>query len=85
MTSEPVKKLAQELVKRKLGVPAVFVLESMKPFSVVAQQTLIATSPLASLIGYKPLFGQLTELFQDRQNVEELMLEVERLMEENRG
>lgn len=85
MSEPPLEKMAQELVKRGLGVPAIFVLESMKPFSVVAQQTLIATSPLAALAGYRPLFGQLTELLSDRRNVESLMLEVERLMEERSG
>ncbi len=85
MNQPPLEKMAHELVKRGLGVPAIFVLESMKPFSVVAQQTLIATSPLAALAGYRPLFGELTELLSDRQNVENLVLEVERLMEEQRG
>lgn len=80
--TDPMKTLAQNLVKRGLGTPAVFMLESMKPFSVVAQQSLIATTPFASFIGYKPLFGQLTELFGDRQKMEDFMVEMERQMED---
>ena len=81
-STDPMLTMAQNLVKRGLGAPAIFVLESMKPFSVVAQQSLIATTPFAGLIGYKPLFGQLTDLFSDRQKMEDLMVEMERQMED---
>jgi hypothetical protein len=53
----------------------------MKPFSVVAQQSLYATSPLAILGGFRGVHRDLTSLFEDRNNLEEMMLEVERLME----
>lgn len=73
--------VARDLVRRGLGVPAVFVLETMKPFSVVTQQTLIATSPLAQICGYGRLFGQLLHLFEERSRMEDLILEVERHLE----
>ncbi len=73
--------VAQDLVRRGLGIPAIFLLESMKPFSVVTQQTLIATSPLANICGYGHLFGQLLHLFEERSRMEDLILEVERHLE----
>jgi len=78
---EPHKALAKKLVDRGLGVPAIVLLEVMKPFSVVAQQSLYATSPLAILGGFQSMHRNMAELFESRENLEEMMLEVERLME----
>lgn len=80
--SDPMTTLASGLVQRGLGVPAVFLLEAMKPFSLVAEQTLLVTTPLAGLCGQHRLFGQLAHLFGDRQRMEDLALQVEQLMEE---
>lgn len=79
--TEPHRKLAQMLVKKGLGVPAIFALETMKPFSVLAQQTLYATSPFAILAGFQTMHKDLAQLFENRENLEEMLLEVERLME----
>lgn len=79
--TEPHKKLARKLVDKGLGVPAIFVLETMKPFSVVAQQTLYATTPLAIFGGFRNMHSDATQLFENRENLEEMLLEVERLME----
>lgn len=80
--TDPHRKLAQKLVNKGLGVPAIFVLEAMKPFSVVAQQSLYAITPLAIFGKFQGLHQELASLFEDRENLEEMMLEVERLMEE---
>jgi hypothetical protein len=79
---DPVGKIARELVRRRLGTPAVFMLEAMKPLSVVFQQTVLVTSPLAGLCGYGGTFGELGYVLESRQRMEELALEVERLLEE---
>jgi hypothetical protein len=79
---DPTVTIAQELVRRRLGVPAVFLLEAMKPLSLVCQQTVLCTSPLASVLGFSSLFGGLTHVLENRQRMEQLALEVERLMEE---
>ena len=75
------KKLAKMLVQRGMGVPAIFVLENMKPFSVVAQQTLYATTPLAIFGGFQNWHSDAVGLFESRETMEEMLLEVERLME----
>lgn len=75
------KKLAQMLVKRGLGIPAIFLLENMKPFSVVAQQSLYATTPLAIFGGFQNWHREAVGLFESRETMEEMLLEVERLME----
>lgn len=79
---EPTSKIADELVKRRLGVPAVFLLEAMKPLSLVAQQTVLVTSPLASICGFGNVFGGLAHVLESRERMEELALEVERRMED---
>lgn len=79
---QPLDKLAQSLVGRGLGVPAVFLLEAMKPLSLVCQQTVLVTSPLAGLCGFGSTFGQLAHVLESRQRMEQLALEVERLMEQ---
>ena len=79
--SAPHKKLAKMLVQRGMGVPAIFVLENMKPFSVVAQQTLYAASPLAIFGGFQNWHRDAVGLFENRETMEEMLLEVERLME----
>lgn len=77
----PLAKIAEDLVKRRLGAPAVFLLEAMKPLSLVCQQTVLVTSPLATVCGFGATFGQLSHVLESRQSMEELALEVERLME----
>lgn len=79
--STPHKKLAKMLVQKGMGVPAVFVLENMKPFSVVAQQTLYAATPLAIFGGFQNYHRNAVGLFESRETMEEMLLEVERLME----
>lgn len=81
----PMARLADDLVKRRLGAPAVFLLEAMKPLSLVCQQTVLVTSPLARVCGYGGAFSQLSEVLESRQRMEELALEVERAMEEARS
>lgn len=78
----PFSGLAEELVRRRLGVPAVFLLEAMKPVSLVCQQTVLVTSPLAKVCGFGSTFGQLAQVLESRERMEELALEVERQMEE---
>lgn len=86
MTSPPsshsLNSLARRLVQRGLGVPAVFLLEALKPVSVVCQQTVLASSPLARVFGFEASFGELAQVLESRQAMEELALEVERLLEE---
>lgn len=81
--TDPTTALAQELVRRRLGAPAVFLLEAMKPLSLVCQQTVLCTAPLASVVGFGSLFGGLAHVLENRQRMEELALEVERLMEQS--
>lgn len=75
-------RIAEDLVRRRLGVPAVFLLEVMRPLSLVCQQTVLVTSPLAQVFGMGSIFGDLAHVLENRQRMEDLALEVERLLEE---
>ena len=79
---EILSRLAQDLVHRRLGGPAVFLLEAMKPMSVVCQQTVLVSAPLGALCGFRHIFEPLAHVLESRQRMEELALEVERLLEE---
>ena len=81
--TDPHRTFAKKLVDKGLGVPAVFVLEAMKPFSVVAQQSLYALTPFAVFGKFQNFHGQLASLFESRESMEEMMLEVQRLMEDD--
>lgn len=82
MSAPTTTRIAQDLVRRRLGVPAVFLLEAMRPLSLVCQQTVLVTSPVAGAFGLGSAFGDLAHVLESRQRMEELALEVERLLEE---
>lgn len=85
LLSNDLAAFAQRLVQRRLGTATIFALEAFKPMSVVAHQSLMVTSPLAQLAGWGKLFNNLCQLFESRQTMEELVLEVERLLEVPHG
>ncbi len=80
--SDSHRTLAKKLVDRGLGSAAIFCLEAVKPLSVVTQQSLYALTPLAVFGKFQTLHGDITGLFESRERLEEMLLEVERLMED---
>lgn len=82
---EPNKKLpelAQTIVNKRLGVATVFMLEALKPMSVLAHQSLMIGSPIAKMAGLGGLVGNLCQVFESRQQMESLALEIEKLLED---
>lgn len=71
------EKVAQELVRRRLTAPAVFLLESIMPLSFVAAQALIVLRPLVQmLIGIKD-YEVFAAALEKRENVEWLLHKLE--------
>lgn len=71
-------KTAQEILRRKLEMPAVLVLEMHKPFAYLAGHAALAFSPfLIPIVGFDNV-NSYTQLFSDRNNVERLMQKLEK-------
>ena len=74
-----IDKLAQEILKRKMEVPAVLMLEMHKPLSYVASQASIVFAPfIVPLAGYDNA-QSITRLLSRRENVEKLISRIETL------
>ncbi len=83
--SELIEKVADLVVSRNLGVAAVFLLESGKPFTTVGSQFLIFLDPLIRMVLTVPDYQLFIELLADREQVERLICAVEARMEDQRA
>jgi hypothetical protein len=70
-------RLAARVVARGLTVPAILVLESSKPLSVVASQLLIALEPMVGLLVNTPDTLRLARLLAERGYIETLLVAIE--------
>jgi hypothetical protein len=73
---------AQEVVRRRLEVPALLVLELHRPLTFLSSQALVVFTPLLA-----PAFGlenlqKLSRLLEDRTNLDRLLDRIEALAEE---
>jgi positive regulator of sigma E activity len=75
---ELIQKAAQEIRKRKLQAPAVLMLEMHKPLAFLSSQAAIVFSPfLVPFLGFDNV-NDYSRLFAKRDNIERLLLELER-------
>lgn len=71
-------KAAHEIMKRKLEMPAVLVLEMHKPLAYIGSHAALAFSPfLIPFVGFDNL-NNYSRLFSERENVERLMQKLEK-------
>jgi len=79
-----IDKIAQEIVKRKMEVPAVLMLEMHKPLSYVASQASIVFAPfIVPFAGYDNA-QNLTRLLSRRDNIENLIQRIEGLVADSK-
>ncbi|MEA1912796.1 MAG: hypothetical protein U9N06_03045 [candidate division WOR-3 bacterium] len=76
--NEILGELAQKVVDRKLVVPAIMFLESLKPLSFIGSQMMVMANPFVQLLFNSKAYWQVTVLLEDRKNVEYLIQELER-------
>lgn len=70
--------LARRLVKRGLGVPAIFLLESSKPLTTIVHQFLIFMGPFVDMLGlYGSEYQQWLHVTEERDRVEGLIQDIE--------
>ncbi|MCK4755460.1 hypothetical protein KAS56_00830 [candidate division WOR-3 bacterium] len=75
-------KIAQKVVDYRLSPVAIVFLESSKPLSFLGNQFLIFMQPFyRALFSYRE-YEEVTAMLEDRNNIEALICEIERLEEE---
>lgn len=72
-----IEKLAQEIVDRRLAVPAIMLLETVKPLSFLGSQALIFIEPIVQSIFSFKSYREFTLMMENRENIELLMQEIE--------
>lgn len=75
---EWIAQLAGRICERRLGVPAIFFFESLRPLNFVASQSLHALAPLASLLVDPAQWEKLASALEDRRTIDRLLCEIEK-------
>lgn len=67
------KRVSEEIVKRKLTAPAIFLLESCSPLNFIGSQAMIALEPFIRTIFDLPNYRKFALLMEDDKNVKRLI------------
>ena len=76
--AELIGKFAQEIVDRRLSVPAIFFLETIKPLSFLGSQAMIFFEPIVQSIFAFKTYKEIYLLLEKRENIEYLLQEIEK-------
>ena len=82
---EIISTLAKKIVRHGLAVPAIFFLEMVKYLSFFGSQLMVFFGPVITVFITPSLYYKYAELLEDRNNVEFLLLELERLESEKKN
>ncbi len=72
-----IEKIARAVVQRQLTVPAIILLESIKPLSFLGNQILIFANPVVSLIVQSKDYYRFVRMIENRENIEKLTVAIE--------
>jgi hypothetical protein len=75
--AELIAKIAKAVVEREMTVPAIMLLESVKPLSFLGNQLLIFFNPIVSLVVTSKDYYSFVGMIEDRDNVEKLLIAIE--------
>jgi len=78
-----ISNLAQKVVRHGMAVPAIFFLEMVKYMSFISSQMMVFFGPVITVFIQSESYYKITHLLEERQNVEFLMIEIERIESEN--
>ncbi len=76
-----IRRVAAEVVRRRLATPAVLVLETGKPLSFLGSQALVFLEPMVRAFLAPPDYDLLVRILEDRSRVERLVEVIEDLEE----
>ena len=71
--------IASEIVLRGMTVPAIFFLESTKYIAFIGSQFLVFLGPVATCFFNNSKYYNFTEIIEDRDNIELLIVEIEKI------
>ena len=74
-----ISNLAEKIVRHGMAVPAIFSLEMVKYMSFIGSQLMVFFGPVITVFIQSESYYKITHLLEERQNVEFLMVEIERL------
>ncbi len=81
---ELISNLAQKIVRHGMAVPAIFFLDTMKYLYFFGGHLMVFFGPIiTAFISYQSYY-KFAELLEDRNNVEFLLIEIERLESDNK-
>ena len=76
--------LAQKIVQHGMAVPAIFFLEMVKYMSFIGSQLMVFLGPVITVFIRSESYYKVTHLLEERKNIEFLMLEIERIVSNNK-
>ena len=76
---------ADEIIKREMEMPAIMFLESTRPLSFLAGQTLFALGPFAPLFKDKNLLQDIGRALEERRNICRLIDYIEKNAQSRKG
>ena len=71
--------LAENIVERRMATPAIFFLEMGKYMSFIGSQLMVFFGPIITVFISSAKYYQYAEILEDKNNVEYLLIEIERL------
>ena len=74
-----ISNLAQKVVRHGMAVPAIFFLEMVKYMSFISSQFMVFFGPVITVFIQSESYYKITHLLEERENVEFLMLEIEKI------
>ena len=81
---ELISNLAQKIVRHGMAVPAIFFLDMIKYLSFFGGQLMVFFGPIITAFIPSQYYYKFAELLEDRNNVEFLLVEIERLESDNK-
>jgi len=79
-----ISNLAEKVVNHGMAVPAILFLDMMKYLSFFGGQLMVFFGPIITAFVSSQSYYKFAELLEERQNVEFLMLEIERMESDNK-
>ncbi|KPL19276.1 MAG: hypothetical protein AMJ92_03790 [candidate division Zixibacteria bacterium SM23_81] len=80
--AELLEKVARRIVDLRVSAMAIFLLESTKPLSFLGSQLLVFFNPIIQPIFNFKDYEEVTDMIENRDNIEFLIQRIERLQEE---
>lgn len=75
--AELFEKIARKIVEREMTVPAIMLLEMVKPLSFLGSQALVFLNPIVSLVVSSGDYYRFVRLMEERENIEKLAVAIE--------